>query len=302
MTGFATRSFNFGSQNYKIEIKSLNHRFMDLKLRVPREWSSFDLTLRSLVESKIKRGSVELWIERIQEQNNLPQSEIRVNWTQAEAVYKAFKEIQEKFKLTESLSVRDLISFPDVIQKNVTTSFSDLDLESLQKVMSQEISVALDDLVKMRSEEGSKLKVALLNILQNFRKSHERLLVQREEIQKKLKEKVRKRIDQCFEAYSTPDAQMRALMESRISQEISYSLDKLDIEEELTRFKAHLDQIELLLNSKTAIGKKIDFLFQELNREINTLGNKSQDLEVSQEVIQMKTWIEQMREQSLNLE
>ena len=91
-------------------------------------------------------------------------------------------------------------------------------------------------------------------------------------------------------------------METRIAQEISYALDKLDVEEELTRFKGHIDQIETLLTQGGHVGKKLDFLFQELNREINTLGNKAQDLDVSQDVISLKMWVEQMREQSLNLE
>jgi uncharacterized protein (TIGR00255 family) len=154
----------------------------------------------------------------------------------------------------------------------------------------------------MRKAEGGKLRDALLSIMSLFRGSYTKFLGLREEIRGRARDKIKKRIEQCFESYGTTDEKLRALMETRIAQEISYALDKLDVEEELTRFKGHIDEIEKLLRVGGPVGKKLDFMFQELNREINTLGNKSQDLGVSQEVIELKMWIEQMREQSLNLE
>ncbi len=302
MTGFSTRSFSFLGQNYKIEIKSLNHRFLELKLRTPREWNSFESGLRALVEAKVKRGSVDLWIERVQDPTIGINTETKINFAQAEAAYEVFSQLQTRFKLADGITLRDLISFPEVLQKSSTQGMTESGLKVLQKTIDHEVALALDDLLKMRGQEGLKLQIALMLIVDQFKKAHDRLLTQRSLIQKKAQEKVKKRIEQCFEAYATPDAQMRALMESRIAQEISYALEKLDIEEELTRFKGHVDQIESVLKLGGVVGKKIDFLFQELNREVNTLGNKSQDLEVSQDVIQLKMGIEQMREQSLNLE
>ena len=164
------------------------------------------------------------------------------------------------------------------------------------------VDQGLDALLQMKRSEGARLKDALIEIVQNLESARERLLKQREVIRNRAKEKVRKRIEVCFEAYPTEDERLRALMETRISQEISYVLEKLDIEEELTRFIGHVRAIRDLLASGGAVGKRLDFLFQELNREINTLGNKSQDLEISKEVIELKMWVEQMREQSLNLE
>jgi uncharacterized protein (TIGR00255 family) len=154
----------------------------------------------------------------------------------------------------------------------------------------------------MRAQEGTKLRDALLQIIAEFRKIYNFFVSAQSQIQTRARDKIKKRIEQCFEAYGTTDEKLRALMETRIAQEISYTLDKLDIEEELTRFKGHIDQIEALLLAGGQVGKKLDFMFQELNREVNTLGNKAQDLNVSQEVIELKMRIEQMREQSLNLE
>jgi len=300
MTGYASRTFVFSDQHYKIELKSLNHRFLELKLRTPREWNAFEPALRSAVESKVKRGSVELWVERMPGASS--PNEIQVNQKQAEYAHRVLSELAVRFNLGDSVSLRDLLTFPEVIGKGGATPLTDAQINGLRDVLLVEVGKALDDLVKMRSQEGEKLRAALLAIVAQFRQAHGRFLKLRDQIRTRAQEKVRKRIEQCFEAYTTPDSQMRALMETRIAQEISYAFDKLDIEEELTRFIGHIDQIETLLKTNGLVGKKLDFMFQELNREINTLGNKAQDLDVSQDVISLKMWVEQMREQSLNLE
>lgn len=300
MTGYASRTFSYLDQNYKIELKSLNHRFLELKLRTPREWSSFETSLRSLVESKLKRGSVEFWVERVSIGGAA--NEIQVNLKQAEYAHQLLSDLSLRFNLSEKVSLRDLVTFPEVVGKGNSVSLTDEQLGQLKTLLLDEGAKALDDLVKMRGQEGAKLQTALLAIVEQFRLAHGRFVALRDQIRKRAQEKIRKRIEQCFEAYSTPDSQMRALMETRIAQEISYALDKLDIEEELTRFIGHVTEIEKILKAGGHVGKKLDFMFQELNREINTLGNKAQDLEVSQDVISLKMWVEQMREQSLNLE
>lgn len=300
MTGFASRTFSLGDQSYKIELKSLNHRFFELKLRTPREWNVFEAPLRALIEGKVKRGSIELWIERIS--TGAGNNEIQINMAQAEHAHRVLSELSTRFNLSESVSLRDLVTFPDVIGKGNAVGMTEAQMTELKTAMLGEVSQAIDDLLKMRAQEGAKLQTALLAIVDQFKAAHSRFLKLRDQIQVRAREKIKKRIDQCFEAYTTPDSQMRALMETRIAQEISYALEKLDIEEELTRFGGHIEQIGSLLKQGGLVGKKLDFMFQEINREINTLGNKAQDLDVSQDVISLKMWVEQMREQSLNLE
>lgn len=301
MTGYASRIFTFQGVQYKIEFKSLNHRFLELKLRTPREWMALETSIRSLVESKIKRGSVEMWVERAQDNVAVVQ-EIAINPAQVEHAYKQLQEVKKKLKIEEPISIRDVMTFPEVLSKSGVPPLSDESLDELTEILKDQMGEAIKDLIAMRSSEGIKLQKALLQITAQLRGSYEKLIGLRAQIQNRAKEKVRRRIEQCFEAYATPEAQVRALMESRIAQEIAYALEKVDIEEELTRFKGHIEAVEKLLRDGGAIGKKLDFLFQEINREVNTLGNKSQDLEVSQDVILMKTWIEQLREQSLNIE
>lgn len=302
MTGYASRMFTFQGVHYKVEFKSLNHRFLELKLRTPREWLPLETAIRSFVESKIKRGSVEMWIERAQDNQAPAAQEVSINVAQVENAYKQLQEVKKRLRIEEPISIRDVMTFPEVISKASVAVIPDDVLEELKSTLMDQIGEAIKDLVAMRSSEGGKLQKALLQITSQLHQSYQKLVTLRPQIQKRGQEKVRRRIEQCFEAYTTPEAQMRALMESRIAQEIAYALEKVDIEEELTRFKGHVEAIDKLLKEGGPIGKKLDFLFQELNREINTLGNKSQDLEVSQDVILMKTWIEQLREQSLNIE
>ena len=301
MTGFSTRTVNVLGEPYKIELKSLNHRFLDLKLRMPRSFYAFEAQIKILIEQKIKRGSVEVWIER--QNGNKIDALYRINGDVAEAAFKSLNELRHRFQISEDVSLRDIVTFPDVIEK--TNGGPELGPE-IEKAIGSEIlkslSEGIHDLAVMRAHEGSKLRDALLQIVSELKSAHARLLAARGQLQKAAQIKIKKRIEQCFEAYATSDEKLRALMETRIAQEITYAMEKLDIEEELTRFKGHVDQIETLLLGGGLVGKKLDFMFQELNREVNTLGNKAQDLGVSQDVIDLKMKIEQMREQSLNLE
>jgi len=300
MTGFASRIFTHGDETYKMELKSLNHRFLDLKVRIPRDLASFEAPVKAALEAGIKRGSIDLWIERQSGVKN--DIGFRVDEERARSAHASLESLRGHLGLQEPVTLRDVISFPEVVVRAGAEERDPVQSAELESKLLSELGRLILDLTEMRKSEGGRLQEALLLILAGFRDSHSKFLGLRDDIRNRAREKVRKRIEQCFEAYPTTDDRLRALMETRIAQEISTVLDRLDVEEELTRFKGHIDAIETLLQNGGAVGKKLDFLFQELNREINTLGNKSQDLGVSGEVIELKTRIEQMREQSLNLE
>ena len=301
MTGFSTRVFSYNGENYKIELKTLNHRFLEMKFRIPKEWSALEAPLKALLESKLKRGSVDVWIERASETRS-NSAEFRINSQQAEKAFDLLKDLQKKLKLTDAITIRDILNFPDVLSKPTAPQLSDEALIELKLTLMEEMNGALEDLVRSRATEGDKIKKSILTVIEQFRNTHLRFMNLRITMQRKSQERVRKKIEQCFESFTTTDAQMRALMETRIAQEIALMLDKLDIEEELNRYRGHVDEIEHILSIGGLIGKKLDFMFQELNREINTLGNKAQDLNISHEVIELKTMVEQLREQSLNVE
>lgn len=301
MTGFSTRVFSYNGENYKIELKTLNHRFLEMKFRIPKEWSALEAPVKALLELKLKRGSVDVWIERASETRS-NSAEFRINSQQAEKAFDLLKDLQKKLKLTDAITIRDILNFPDVLSKPTAPQLSDEALIELKLTLMEEMNGALEDLVRSRATEGDKIKKSILTVIEQFRNTHLRFMNLRITMQRKSQERVRKKIEQCFESFTTTDAQMRALMETRIAQEIALMLDKLDIEEELNRYRGHVDEIEHILSIGGLIGKKLDFMFQELNREINTLGNKAQDLNISHEVIELKTMVEQLREQSLNVE
>jgi uncharacterized protein (TIGR00255 family) len=300
MTGFASRTFQFGEESYKIEVKSLNHRFLDLKLRIPRDFAVYDSVLRSWIEAKVKRGAIDFWIER---QGGLKvESEYRLDDARAKSAYQILTRLKTEFGIRDEVTLRDLISFPEVLSKSGTDGRDPEQQELLKKELHLTVGLVLEDLTAMKRSEGERLKEALLGIIRSFKEAHAKLLNQRKVIELRAREKIKRRIETCFEAFPVADERMRALMENRVAQEISYSLEKLDVEEELTRFMGHIQAVEQLLHAGGATGKKLDFIFQELNREVNTLANKSQDLEMSADVIELKIGIEQLREQSLNLE
>jgi uncharacterized protein (TIGR00255 family) len=300
MTGYASSRFEAGGEAFKLELKTLNHRFLDLKVRVPRDLAPLEPALKTLVESRLKRGSVDVWIER--QNASKSESAVQYNPSQARVAFEVLNRIREEFAIRDEIGIRDLINFPEVLSKTSQEGRDEAALKTLWNEMEGALQAGMDSLLQMKRAEGARLADALLAIVRSLEESRERLLEQRDVIRLRAKEKVRRRIEMCFEAYPTGEERLRALLETRISQEITYALERLDIEEELTRFQGHLHAIRELLESGGAVGKRLDFLFQELNREINTLGNKSQDLEISKEVIDLKMRVEQMREQSLNLE
>lgn len=302
MTGFASGTFSFDGQSYKLEIKTLNHRFLDLKLRIPRDLNSVEPLLKGAVESRLSRGTVDLWIERMGTHGQRPETLIELNEVLAEKAFEALNRLRERLGLQKPVEISDLISIPDLFSKQGGEERTPEQQEQLKNAIQQALDGVLGQLLRMREEEGARLKTALMGIASELKASEERLHAHRDAIRSRASEKIRKRIEQCFESYPTPDERIRSLMETRVGQEISYVIEKLDVEEELTRFRGHVQAVSDLLRKGGLVGKKLDFLFQELNREINTLGNKSQDLEISREVIDLKMKVEQMREQSLNLE
>ncbi len=299
MTGFASTVFSAGEDSFRIEVKSLNHRFLDLKLRIPRELQALEAPLRTLLESRLKRGSVDFWIDR---QGKKSGTVPHLDLDRARSAMQELTRLRSELGIRDEVTLQDLLSFPEVLSSGSASERTEEEQALLEKEVLRAAGVVIDDLVRMRRGEGERLTAALFALLEGLRSALGRLHAQREQVRSRVREKVKKRIEQCFEAYSAPEERVRALLETRVAQEVAYSLEKLDIEEELTRFEGHLHAIAQLLLEGGAVGKRLDFLFQELNREVNTLANKSQDLDISREAVALKAGIEQLREQSLNLE
>jgi uncharacterized protein (TIGR00255 family) len=299
MTGFGSCEGSIGEQKYRIEVKTLNHRFLDIKVKLPRELYSADQQLRAKIQSKLSRGSVDFKIERIQEASTTtPSLQVQPNLELAKSYSEALRAIQKATGASGEISAAQIASLPDVLTRNT----QDLTSEEAWKKLEPLVSEALTHLSTMRAHEGQNLKKILNEAASEMETKIKTLRSKRAQVTERYPDKIKEKVKAIFEMYPLENATTATILESRISQELALLMDRTDIEEELVRFQGHLDHLRKVLNEGGQVGRKLDFVLQELGREINTLGNKAQDYSMSEDVVQVKVKLEQLREQVMNLE
>lgn len=309
MTGFGTAEADSGASRLRIEIRSVNHRFLDLKIRLPRDLQPLESQIRSFVQSRFNRGALELKVERttMDETSGRNEPAFEVNTSRARNIFNAYQELARTLGLKETPTLKDLAGFPDVLM--VRSS----DEPDLQKLWTGHLQVALESalnrLSEMRQTEGANLSRILLAAVRELREAAGHIDERRTASTAEMRRRTTERVAAIFESYplpqmivDEPSGLARTLLDSRISQELAMLIDRTDVQEEMDRFRGHLAHFEKTLSEGGAVGRKLEFILQELGREINTLGNKAQDLEVSERVVNIKVRLEQLREQVLNLE
>jgi len=302
MTGFASAESPAGvPMRFRVEIKTLNHRFLDIKCRLPRDLSSAEIPLRTFLQKEFSRGSLDIKVERIESAEatgkpGLSQEQIE----KARAWLKTVRELQAALGLTDAVRTQDLLNVRELFETGEAASLSP---EEAWKALEPVALAATKNLRTMRQHEGAALVRALLESCSVLESTLAILRSRRAESVQLLQERNHERIRSIFEAFPLPaGTPVQAVLESRIAQELGILLDRTDIEEELTRFGGHLEHLRKTLQDGGPVGRKLEFLLQELGREINTLGNKAQDLPASEHVLAVKVRLEQIREQVLNLE
>ncbi len=288
MTGYGRAQQIIDGRDILVEIRSVNHRYFEFSSRVPRAYGYLDEKLKSFLQGKVNRGKVEIavTINIIEGKDAL----IKVNKSIAKGYIDALREVNEELQLRDDLSLSNLLRFPDTfnIQKNVD------DEEEIWNAVSEVASEALEKFISMREAEGQRLKKDVLTrsgyILENVAKvekfSPETVENYRNRLYQKLKEVLE----------STDIDTQRILTEAAIFA------DKIAVDEETVRLRSHVSQLEGLFDSDEAIGRKLDFIVQEMNREVNTIGSKCQDINITKIVVEMKSEIEKIREQIQNIE
>jgi len=288
MTGYGRAQQIIDGRDILVEIRSVNHRYFEFSSRVPRAYGYLDEKLKSFLQGKVNRGKVEIavTINIIEGKDAL----IKVNKSIAKGYIDALREVNEELQLRDDLSLSNLLRFPDTfnIQKNVD------DEEEIWNAVSEVASEALEKFISMREAEGQRLKKDVLTrsgyILENVAKvekfSPETVENYRNRLYQKLKEVLE----------STDIDTQRILTEAAIFA------DKIAVDEETVRLRSHVSQLEGLFDSDEAIGRKLDFIVQEMNREVNTIGSKCQDVNITKIVVEMKSEIEKIREQIQNIE
>jgi uncharacterized protein (TIGR00255 family) len=283
MTGYATASAELDSGSLTLELRAVNHRYLDIQLRMPDELRGFEGALREAITAQLQRGKVEC---RINYAARAAQNGAALNRNLLQQLASWNKEVQTALPEARTLSVADVLRWNGVLETPTASA------DELRATLFDLLQEVLQEFSASRAREGEKLKEFLL---------------QRVDKIEALRIDVMPHVPAAIAAYEQKlIARLREAMQDgvdeRVRQEITLFASKIDVDEELSRLSSHLTEMRRILTQGGAVGKRLDFLMQELNREANTLGSKSVDAEVSRSAMEMKILIEQMREQIQNLE
>ena len=287
MTGYGKGNISENLRNYQVEIKSVNHRYLDISVKMPRVLSYLEEDVKKVISSKVKRGKIDVFITF--ENSSTEGKEIKINNEIAKMYINQLKQLAEEENILANIEVTEISKYPDVLSVQNTQ-----DDEQIKKELIEVTTIATDKLVQMRQVEGSKMAEDLLKRIEKINQKIEKISGLSTGLIEEYVVKLENRIKEILKN--------QEIDESRLAQEVVIYADKCSIEEEVTRLKSHISQFKELINSDDAVGKKLDFIIQEMNRETNTIGSKANNLEITNGVIDIKTEIENIREQVQNIE
>lgn len=288
MTGYGRAEGTLDGRYIIVEIKSVNHRYFEFNSKTTRGYSFLDEKLKTLLQQRISRGKVDVFVsvETLEDAD----AQVLVNHSMAAGYLNALKEIRDKYDLRDDISVMGLARYSDIFTVHRTPEDEDQIWECVSQIAQQ----ALDQLLQMREREGTRLKEdiqarahAILTLVQAV---EERSPITVQEYQQKLLNRLQDVLHDTN------------IEEQRILTEAAIFADKIAVAEETVRLRSHFDQLKSMLESSEAIGRKLDFLVQEMNRETNTIGSKASDSQIAYMVVNMKAEIEKIREQIQNIE
>lgn len=278
------------SENYmtKVEVKSVNSRYLELNLRVPKDFMAIEDKIRQIIKSKLKRGKVDLYLSYDVTSPDL--QELSLNKDLAKAYYRDMEDLRNMLEIDEKITLRDIVLLEGVLKKSST---NETDKELLSQVL-KTVEEAVENLDEMRKVEGENLKIDLENKIVNV----EELVGEIKTLAPKvIEENEKKFTENIYERLKEEDLDL-----PRLTTELAIMADKLSIDEEITRLSSHISQFNGIIKDKDSVGRKLDFLLQEFNREANTIGSKTTSSEILKLVVSLKSEIEKIREQIQNIE
>lgn len=289
MTGYGKGEYNDNVKNIIAEIKSINNRYCDINIKTPRHLRFYEENIRKIIKNRISRGRIDVYltIEYISDSDTV----ITPNLVLATQYKEAIDKVKDELKLSDEIKLDTIIKFQDVL----VAKENDADEENLRYCVEEAVNNAVDKLISMRTSEGSQLESDILTSVVKIKELIEGIRACSSTIVSDYKEKLENRIKELL-------GNKYELDENRLYNEIVFYSDKSDINEELVRLNSHIKQLELTLESGGAVGRKLDFIIQEANREINTIGSKIGNLNITQNVIEIKNLLERIREQIQNIE
>ena len=284
MTGFARRERQGVWGTLSCELRTVNHRYLEVSLRLPDELKALDNEIRQLIAAALRRGKVDANIYLKSAVGNQRALELDLNLLNE--VIGRVQEVRERIQDTAAVSPLDLLRWPGVVRE------AEMDAAPIIAAALELAREALSELNETRQREGQRIRELLLARCTAMRAQTQSVKLRLPEVSQRLRDRIKDRITQLGMA---PDNE-------RLEQELVMYAHKMDVDEELDRLVGHLDEVQAALNSSEPAGRRLDFLMQELNREANTLSSKSQDSETTKAAVDMKVMIEQMREQIQNVE
>ncbi|MCS7459449.1 YicC family protein [Paenibacillus doosanensis] len=289
MTGFGQASRSFEGYAVQIDIKSVNHRYCEVQVRMPREWLKYEDLLKRMVQQEIKRGRVDVFVTVERQADAVGTMEL--NWPLAESYRLAAEQLRERLGAEGAMTVQDYLQIPELITFRKAAQAEE---EVIEREWTACITDAVSQLLLMRESEGSHLGEDTRQRV----KTLEALLEQAKRLSPQAvqdyAEKLRSRIQELL--------QQPVMDEVRLATEVAVFADRANVEEEITRLQSHFQQCRQLLSSPEPVGRKLDFLVQEMNREVNTIGSKANHAGLTALVVEMKAELEKMREQIQNIE
>jgi uncharacterized protein (TIGR00255 family) len=287
MTGFGRASLESNGKNYIIEIKTVNNKYSDITVKSPKRLSFMEDKIRKQIANRITRGKVEVSVSFFDFSNK--SKNVVLNKEIAKEYIKQLREIADENNLSENISVVEIAKLPDILNSIDSDNDEEIASETLQC-----LNMALDSLIEMRKTEGENIKQDLLVRIERVQNLVDKIAENSKGIVEEYVSKLEKRVKEILKT--------DVVDENRIAQEAVIYADKTSIEEELTRLNSHIVQFKELVNSDGPVGKKLDFMIQEMNRETNTIGSKAGSGEITKAVIDLKVELEDIREQIQNIE
>lgn len=288
MTGFGRAEIAINGRNITTEIKSVNHRFFEFSCRTTRGYSFLEEKLKKYVNEKVSRGKVDMFVSLTESEDDVV--EVSINKPLAQGYVNALKEIRDEYSLTDDISVSTVAKYNDIFQIHKPP----LDEEEIFAQVKSAVDIALESFLNMRRVEGDKLKTDVISRADNIISLVEKVEERSPETIKEYEARLKQKIEETLGSVN--------IDESRILTEVAIFSDKVAVAEETVRLRSHIDQMKTFFESNEPIGRKLDFIIQEMNREANTIGSKVTDSELAHVVVEIKSEIEKIREQIQNIE
>lgn len=288
MTGYGRGEAQEEGKEVHVEIKTVNHRYCDIFIKMPRQLSFLEDKVRDVVSKTFSRGKIDVYVsfEDMSEESN----SVLLDEGLAKTYIKALEQLRDKFNLVDDISVSLVSKLPEVLKVEKVEK----DEEKLWQLLKTALEGALDSVVRMRESEGEQLSKNLLERAGYIESILKEIALRAPFVVHEYKQKLEARIRELLE--------QQTIDENRLAAEVAIFADRCSIDEELVRLASHVNQFKDTLGMDQPVGRKLDFLIQEMNREINTIGSKANDLSITKNVLEMKSEIEKMREQIQNIE